>query len=435
MTGLILGIIVPSILVMIVLILFKPSILLGKVNISIYWIAPLIGAIILLCAKVFSLEEIWLALSNHGAINPIKILILFFSMSMLSIYLDEIGFFKYLASYVINKSNSSQLKIFVFLYLAISLLTIFTSNDIIILTFTPFICYFCKNAKINPIPFLITEFIAANTWSILLIIGNPTNIYLSTMIGLDFIEYTRIMILPTFFAGLTSFIVLLLVFKKEFAKPIEAKVDLVFIKNKTLLFIGIAHLFGCLLFLIISNYIGLEMWTISLLFSISLVIFVTIYKIFNKGDTNEIITTIKRVPWELIPFVISMFIFVLALDKVDITKNIAILLGNTDPILKYGITSTFLANIVNNIPMSVMFGSIISNLDKSILAQATYSTIIGSNIGAYLTPIGALAGIMWMQTLAKHNIKFNFLDFIKYGIVISIPTLLMALLGLSLVLN
>jgi arsenical pump membrane protein len=69
------------------------------------------------------------------------------------------------------------------------------------------------------------------------------------------------------------------------------------------------------------------------------------------------------------------------------------------------------------------------------MAQATYSTIIGSNIGAYLTPIGALAGIMWMQTLAKHNIKFNFLDFIKYGIVVSIPTLLMALLGLSLILN
>ncbi|MEA4821550.1 MAG: hypothetical protein VB122_04900, partial [Erysipelotrichales bacterium] len=109
MTGLILGIILPSILVMIVLILFKPSISLGKVNINIYWIAPLIGAIILLCAKVFSIEKIWLALSNHGAINPIKILILFFSMSMLSIYLDEIGFFKYLASCVVNKSNSSQL--------------------------------------------------------------------------------------------------------------------------------------------------------------------------------------------------------------------------------------------------------------------------------------------------------------------------------------
>lgn len=58
----------------------------------------------------------------------------------------------------------------------VAILTIFTSNDIVILTFTPFICYFSKNAKINPIPYLVAEF-AATTYSMMLIIGNPTNIY------------------------------------------------------------------------------------------------------------------------------------------------------------------------------------------------------------------------------------------------------------------
>ena len=71
----------------------------------------------------------------------------------------------------------------------VAILTIFTSNDIVILTFTPFICYFSKNAKINPIPYLVAEFAAANTYSMMLIIGNPTNIYLATSASIDFISY------------------------------------------------------------------------------------------------------------------------------------------------------------------------------------------------------------------------------------------------------
>ncbi|MBO5889329.1 MAG: arsenical efflux pump membrane protein ArsB, partial [Clostridia bacterium] len=55
---------------------------------------------------------------------------------------------------------------------------------------------------------------------------------------------------------------------------------------------------------------------------------------------------------------------------------------------------------------------------------------IGSNIGAFLTPIGALAGIMWNNILRNHNVKYSYLDFIKTGFIVSIPTLLVALLTL-----
>ena len=84
--------------------------------------------------------------------------------------------------------------------------------------------------------------------------------------------------------------------------------------------------------------------------------------------------------------------------------------------------------------MSVLF-STIPNFDSQILTnQAIYSTIIGSNLGAFLTPIGALAGIMFTDLVSKQNVKYSFKTFTKYGLIISIPTILIALLGLSLVL-
>ena len=93
----------------------------------------------------------------------------------------------------------------------------------------------------------------------------------------------------------------------------------------------------------------------------------------------------------------------------------------------YGFSSFLSANIINNIPMSILFADLTTNLTGEIYIKAIYATIIGSNIGAFLTPIGALAGIMFSSLLMKYEVKFTFLDFIKYGAIISVPTLLASL--------
>ena len=67
--------------------------------------------------------------------------------------------------------------------------------------------------------------------------------------------------------------------------------------------------------------------------------------------------------------------------------------------------------------------------------QAIYSTIIGSNIGAFLTPVGALAGIMFENLLSKYDVKYTFKDFVKYGTIVSVPVIATALLTLFLILH
>ncbi len=394
-----------------------------------FYLPILFIAILFLILPLFDKTDLFAVLFSNSSLNPIKILILFISVSFLSIVLDEVGFFNFIASIFINKFKSSQFKLFIILYFIISILTIFTSNDIVILTFTPFILYFAKKGNINPIPYLVMEFVAANTYSMVLSIGNPTNIYLSSVYSIPFLDYFIHMLIPTILCGTTSFITLFLLFKNKLKKPItlfEFKTSQ--LKNKKLCVISLIHLLLTTLLLAISTYIHLDMWIICLSFAISLLLILIIYSLKSK-NYYFIKSSIRRVPYSLIPFVLSMFVIIMALDSFDIFKNISTFFTSitnpkTESIL-YLTSSTISSNLINNIPMTLAYGSILSNTNQLNLV---YATIIGSNIGALLTPVGSLAGIMWLKLLKVNHIKYSFLDFMRNGILL----LLLPLISLSL---
>ena len=418
---------ISAIILMLISIIVFPKIKIKNIEFQTFYFFPFIAMLLIFAFRLVDFEYAMDRLVSGGGMNPLKIIVLFFSMSFISIILDELNFFEYLANKALKKANGSQIKLFIILYLLCSILTIFTSNDIVILTFTPFIIFFSKNAKINPIPYLVTEFIAANTWSMLFIIGNPTNIYIGASSNITFIEYFKVMFLPTIFAGLTSLLILFLLFRNKLKENLDCTSEEIVIKDKVLLVIALVLLSVCIILLAISNYITLEMYLISLVCALSLLLFL-IGNLIIRKDKTIIINGLKRIPYSLFPFVISMFFIVLALENQGITDNLKDVLNKTNTIFSYGTTSYLSCSLINNIPMSVLYSSITTN------SGSIYSSIIGSNIGAFLTPIGALAGIMWLSILKKHEIKFSFLDFIKYGVIISVPTLVVSLLGLMIIL-
>lgn len=419
-----------TIILMLVCIIKFPKIKIKNFSIETFWIVPLLSAVLILALGILPIDKAVTGLTNSSSINPIKILVLFFSMTFLSIVLDELGFFEYIANVALKKVKNSQLALFLILYFLTSILTIFTSNDIIILTFTPFIIFFSKRASINPIPYLVSEFVAANTWSMFLIIGNPTNIYLASSCNIDFFTYMSKMSLPTICAGLVSLGLLLLIFRKSLKTPLIVETSDVKIKNVPLLIINLICLGLCTLLLSVSSYLPLniEMYLISLSFSSILMLSLIVYSFICK-NTSLLLNSIKRLPWSLLPFVLSMFIIVLSLKETNVTDLLINLLSSGNHIFVYGIVSTLMCNFINNIPISVLFSEIV----EAGVESEIYASIIGTNIGAFVTPIGALAGIMWLSILKQNKVNFSFLTFTKYGIILSIPTLLAALVGLSFV--
>jgi arsenical pump membrane protein len=143
--------------------------------------------------------------------------------------------------------------------------------------------------------------------------------------------------------------------------------------------------------------------------------------------------TIKKMPISIIPFVLSLFITVEALRIYGITKEIGIFFNSlcgastTATIFVYGISSASAANVLNNIPMTVAYVPIAGAVSQTNLLPAVLATTIGSNLGANITPIGALAGIMWMSILRDKEVKLTFKEFVKYGILVTPLTLLVCL--------
>lgn len=429
-----LGLVLISVITVVALItsiIWKPEIKIKNIKIETFWLVSVLGAILLICIGYLSLGEVFSGMTRADSINPLKILVIFISMTFMSVVLDELGFFRWLAFKTIEKANGKQIRIFIYLYIIVSILTVFTSNDIIILTFTPFICYFTRALKINPLPYLLSEFVAANTWSMMLIIGNPTNIYLATSQNISFLNYLQIMFLPTVISSLLAFLILFLIFRPRLKMPIgEIEEHASNLKNKNLVIIALAHLSVCTILLTISSYIGFEMWSICLAFTLSLICFLVFYQALLRHQKPQLtLNALRRAPWGLIPFVLSMFVFVLSFSKYGVTEAIAGSLNNLDPVFGYGLTSFFMANIINNIPMSVLYSEIINM--APLRSAVTYAAIIGSNLGAILSPIGALAGIMWIRMLKREGINLSFNSFVKYGLMISLPTILLALTVLS----
>ena len=176
------------------------------------------------------------------------------------------------------------------------------------------------------------------------------------------------------------------------------------------------------------------MWLISLCCAISLLIMLTISNLIQRKSFKHLLLSIKRLPYELIPFMISMFVIVASLKNQGVSKYLTNLLESKNNIFTYGYASFIGANLINNIPMSVLFSTLPTIGSHLNQVRAIYATIIGSNIGAFLTPIGALAGIMFTQLLAKQHVKYGFKTFVKYGLMVSIPTITTALLVLFFIL-
>ena len=170
------------------------------------------------------------------------------------------------------------------------------------------------------------------------------------------------------------------------------------------------------------------MWIITLSFAISLIITTSLYLFIKKDKFTVLTNTIKRAPYALIPFVLSMFVIVLALNGEGITLKLSNFFNGSTPAYSFGFGGAVVANFINNIPMSVLFANMQFSSNISI-----YASIIASNIAAFITPVGALAGIMWMSLLKTYDVDFSFKKFVEYGVIVGVPTLLIALLTLTLI--
>lgn len=410
--------------------LLFPSISLRGRKVPVYPFIPLLGAILILSFGLVPWERIEETFLSDTAVNPLRVLVLFFSMVFLSTLLDEEGFFSHLAGVALRHGGKSQGTLFAMLFLFVSLLTVFTSNDIIVLTFTPFLISFCRRTRVDPVPYLIGSFVAANTFSAFLPVGNPTNIFLTESLGISWADYLLRMSLPSLLSGLLAFLILRILFRRELRKPlIPMREEPSPLHDRPSVIVSLIALGLAILGAALGSFLPIPSYLICLALALLLFLFRLVRGILRK-DLLPPLRAVRRLPYSLLPLLLGMFVVVLALDEQGITSLIAGILNQEGySIWSHGLGSMLLANLMNNIPMSVLFEEVF--LSAPYEGLAPYAVILSSNLAAYLTPFGALAGLMFLQKVREEGIPLTFLRFTREGLMVAVPALLIGLLALQ----
>lgn len=441
----------------------------GRIPIDIATGALLILAV-LFAFRLIDLETIRRGVIGDDRMRPWEIVVIFFTVAYVSISVDVTGILDFIAYKIVRRAGAAGVRLFVFFYLFACLLTAFTSNDIVILTLTPIIFYLGNHARLNVLPLLFAEFFGANTLSMLLYIGNPTNIIVGNALNIGFFEFTKVMWFPTLVAGVANLAFLYLFFRKSLTRKIEIRADSQFrVRNWIDALVSVALLLAMLATLTVSQTLGVPIWAITTAFAAVFVVedllFGFYYSIRHKmlldsdlekskeeifdlygipPHRHEFLITLKRMPWKILPFILLFFILMAELNKLGAVDQLALTVSRMSlspgsSVAVNGTLGFLLSNVINNQPMTILLGNVFVNdhlrMSPAAFSGGAYAVIIASNLGANLTLIGSLAGLMWHKILKTKGVEIRYVDFLRVGLTITPVVFALTLCALYVVLR
>ncbi|KAJ7768541.1 hypothetical protein B0H16DRAFT_1412035 [Mycena metata] len=236
--------------------------------------APILAIAILWAAQCLGPSQIRDGIVGTDGVKPYNILILFFSLAYMAITLDITGVLQAAAFWVSNRGGANGWKLYLYFYLMLTVLSVFLGNDPVILSGTAFLVYYTKVSELNPISWLMSEFAAANTASMVLFVGNPTNVVICEGFSVNNAAFTAYTILPFLACNIACFVALGFQFRnpKYIPRRLNATADLdvrsVLLDPKGA-WVGATLLGSCLVVIIIVSFFHVDVWKISLPFAVA----------------------------------------------------------------------------------------------------------------------------------------------------------------------
>ncbi|MEA1982057.1 MAG: arsenic transporter [Campylobacterota bacterium] len=360
----------------------------------------------------------------------------FIGIIILSMVLDEIGFFEWAAIKMAKLSGGSGNKMFVFILLLGALVAAFFANDGAALILTPILLAKMKYLKMKPLAifaFLMAGGFIGDSASNPLVISNLTNIVTAGYFGIGFLEYAQNMLLPNLLSIFASIVVLWIYFRKDIPLRVDVnelpEADSV-IKNQTMFSLSWFFLGFLMLGYLVGDYYKLPISVFALGGALVFLLIANFFKAVKP------VAIVKGAPWQVVWFSIGLYVVVYGLKNAGLTDIIASWIvelsheGTAVAIIGTGFLSAFISSMMNNMPTIMIMDIALDKVGYVGNEALVYANILGSNLGPKMTPIGSLATLLWLHVLAQKGVKIGWGEYMKVGLVITPPVLFIALLGL-----
>jgi arsenical pump membrane protein len=403
-------------------------------GLGIGWSAS-IGALLALCCGVIHFNDIpvvWHIVWNATTA--------FVAIIIISLLLDESGFFKWAALSVAHAGQGRGYRLFIFMVLLGALISALFANDGAALILTPIVVAMLQAlgySRRATLAFVMAAGFIADTSSFPLVVSNLVNIVTADYFGVNFNRYASVMVPVDLVAIVATLAVLLTVWRKDIprayaldklASPASAICD--------------RHTFNAgwwVLLLLLVGFFVLEPLgvPVCLIASVAAAILWLVARSAKIIETNKVL---KGAPWHIVVFSLGMYLVVYGLRNAGLTAYLVQLLnvfaahGMWASTLGTGFLTALLSSVMNNLP-SVLIGalSIDASAAQGISREAMiYANIIGCDLGPKMTPIGSLATLLWLHVLAKKQIYIGWGDYFRIGVVMTVPVLLVTLTALAL---
>jgi len=376
------------------------------------------GAGLLIVTSLISLPQALIAIRKGT-----DVYLFLAGMMLLAELARHQGLFDWLAAYAVRRSRESSSRLFALVYLVGTIVTIFLSNDATAVVLTPAVYAAATRAKARPLPYLFICAFIANAASFALPISNPANLVVfgahMPALGSWLLQFGVASILSI---GVT-YVVLRYTQRAELAGAISSDIRLPALSRGGRIAGG-----GIAVTAIVLLGASSLDWRLGLPTFLAGAATAVAILVRNRLPPWAIM---KDVSWSILALVAGLFVLVQAVDDTGVlellrrTLSRSAAAGDHAALFYAGGIVAVLCNLVNNLPLGLIAGSVSSGVHAS--SHVTGALLIGIDLGPNLSVTGSLATILWLVALQREGLEVSAWKFLVLGSVVMPPALIASL--------
>ena len=397
-------------------------------------LATLLGGLLMALLGILNEEEALEAVASR-----LEILFLLIGMMIVVHLISETGIFQWFAIKVAQLVKGEPFALIVLLSLITAICSAFLDNVTTILLMAPVSILLANQLQLDSFPFLISEVMSANIGGSATLIGDPTQLIIGNEGDLTFNEFLFNTAPLSIIALISLILTVYIIYGKQLkvSRDLKAKImDLDpsrTLKNMTLLKQAMAVFAVIILGFVLNSVIERGLAIIALSGAVILII-------MAKRKPEEIF---KHVEWDTLFFFIGLFMLIKGIEEIHFIDILGDKIShvtegnfNLAAIVVLWASAIF-TSVIGNVANAATFSKIIHVMEPSFrhlgnVKAFWWALSLGSCLGGNATILASATNVVAVGAAGKAGLKISFVKFLKFGILISFQTLLLATIYLYL---